>query len=122
MTLRPTTIAEILDSIATVGTALGEPHAAAQLAASLRARLAVVAQKVQGLPRPRVLGLEGLVPFATGGQWLPDVRVRAGGVDALGCPPGCPPKRLMWQEVSACPTRDVPWAEVGDAARVTRRE
>lgn len=33
---------------------------------------------------PRVLGLESLYPLVSAGQWLPDMRIRAGGRDALG--------------------------------------
>jgi hypothetical protein len=33
---------------------------------------------------PVVLGLESLFPLVMAGQWLPDMRIRAGGIDALG--------------------------------------
>ena len=33
------------------------------------------------------------------GQWLPDMRLRAGASDALGDGPGAAPRRLTWDEV-----------------------
>lgn len=48
---------------------------------------------------PRVLGLEGLNPLVLGGQWLPDVKLAAGCIDASGQQPGDPPTRITWEQV-----------------------
>jgi Tfp pilus assembly major pilin PilA len=48
---------------------------------------------------PRVLSLEGLNPLVLGGQWLPDVKLAAGAVDASGQQPGDPPTRITWEQV-----------------------
>jgi hypothetical protein len=50
---------------------------------------------------PRVLSLEGLNPLVLGGQWLPDVKLAAGAVDASGQQPGDPPTRITWEQVDA---------------------
>lgn len=65
-------------------------------------------QQQQGLavPKPwdlarpaRVLSLEGLNPLVLGGQWLPDVKLAAGCVDASGQKPGDGPQRITLQQV-----------------------
>lgn len=52
---------------------------------------------------PRVLSLEGLNPLVLGGQWLPDVKLAAGAVDASGQQPGDPPTRITWEQVRPWP-------------------
>ena len=99
VTLRPTTIAEIFDSVVDLGEALGEASAAKAVVAGLEARLAALETSTR---RPRVLGLESCAPLVASGQWLPDVRVRAGGVDALGDAPGAPARVVTLDEVAAC--------------------
>jgi len=51
---------------------------------------------------PRVLSLEGLNPLVLGGQWLPDVKLAAGAVDASGQQPGDAPTRISWDQVCVC--------------------
>ena len=51
--------------------------------------------------RPRLLGLESLCPLVASGQWLPDMRVRAGAVDALGDVTGGPARVVEWAEVES---------------------
>jgi len=69
----------------------------------LESRLRLVARAVSDAcaseARPRVLGLESVFPLVASGQWLPDMRQRAGGIDALGGVPGDAPRRLEWEEV-----------------------
>lgn len=54
----------------------------------------------QEVQAPRVLSLEGLNPLVLGGQWLPDVKLAAGAVDASGQQPGDAPARITWEQVS----------------------
>lgn len=178
LVLHPSTLAEVLDSILTIGAAAGVADRAQQLVAQLRGRLQAVAAAVQArslaaaavtvakattaaaagthsggaavaaapaeqqvdsrvqaaangvaaqaltIPKqqqhqeqksstsqqngvcdrpqnvPEVLSLEGLNPLVLGGQWLPDVKLAAGAVDASGQQPGDPPTRITWEQVS----------------------
>ena len=52
--------------------------------------------------RPRVLGLESVCPLVASGQWLPDMRARAGGIDALHGTPGCAARPVSVEEVEGC--------------------
>lgn len=105
LTLAPVTVSEMLESVQRVGEALGEADAAAALVDTLSARLSFIQNAVApvtALARPRVLGLESLCPLVASGQWLLDVRIRAGGVDALGGVVGCAPRVVTWDEVEGC--------------------
>ena len=47
-----------------------------------------------------MLGLESVYPLVASGGWLPDMRCRAGAIDALGGKPGEPARRLEWNEIT----------------------
>ncbi len=86
LSLEPTGLAGILDSIAEVARAAGVPERAAPLVESLRARIERVAARAAAAsgPRPRVLALEWLDPPFAGGHWVPEMIRLAGGDDVLG--------------------------------------
>ncbi len=88
VTLDPMTLTEVLDSVRTVGAALDRLPAAERLVQALTARLAAVADRVAGRPRPRVLVLEWTDPPYTAGHWVPDLVVAAGGEPLLAAPGG----------------------------------
>jgi iron complex transport system substrate-binding protein len=100
LSLDPRTLADVLADIGQVGRAVGEEEAAAGLLAALRARLAAIARRVEGRPRPRVLALEWLDPPFSAGHWIPEMIELAGGRDALATP-GDKSRRLTWDEVAA---------------------
>ncbi|GMH63816.1 hypothetical protein TrST_g12054 [Triparma strigata] len=101
LTLKPMTVAGALDSIMLLGQALGEAENARRCVDDLEQRLEAVASRVSSTNRPRVLGLESCAPLVASGQWLPDMRIRAGGVDALGDEPGAPARIVTIQEIAA---------------------
>jgi len=78
------TLAEIIDSVAQVGAAAGEPEVGERTAAELRARVDRVRQAVEGRPRPRVLALEWLDPPFAPGHWIPEMIEIAGGDNLAG--------------------------------------
>lgn len=77
--LDPHTLGDVLDSITTVGKRLGAEQRADALVTTLRARLDAVAARVAAQPRPRVAVLEWIDPPFTGGHWVPDLIIAAGG-------------------------------------------
>ena len=79
LSLDPHSLADVLASIAEVGTRAGVPERAAELTARLRARLDRVAASVAGRPRPRVAVIEWTDPPFTAGHWIPDLVSAAGG-------------------------------------------
>jgi iron complex transport system substrate-binding protein len=85
LTIDPSTMDDVLDSITLLGTATGHEPNAAALVGSLRARLDAVARNVAGRAQPRVLVLEWTDPPFTAGHWVPDLVTAAGGTPVLGC-------------------------------------
>ena len=88
LSLDPHSLAEVLDSILTVGRRAGVPDSAERLAGGLRARLARVAEAVAGRRRPRVAVVEWVDPPFTAGHWVPDLVTAAGGQPVAAQPGG----------------------------------
>jgi iron complex transport system substrate-binding protein len=84
VTLDPHSLADVLASIRAVGAATGTDARAAELVASLQARLDAVRSAVAGRPRPRVAVVEWVEPLFTGGHWIPDQVEAAGGLGVAG--------------------------------------
>lgn len=88
VTLDPSTLDEVIDTVTTVGAATGTDARAAELVAALRQRLVAVGERVTGAPRPTVLVLEWTDPAFTAGHWVPDLVQAAGGTAVLAAPGG----------------------------------
>jgi iron complex transport system substrate-binding protein len=97
--LSPRTVAEIFESIITVGKAAAVPHRARTLVDALESRIrAVASMTAQARHRPRLMSLEGVNPMVAGGHWIPELKILAGGRDDLFSP-GCAAQRLEWATV-----------------------
>ncbi|HEV8488421.1 MAG TPA: cobalamin-binding protein [Candidatus Limnocylindrales bacterium] len=89
VSLEPTSIEGIFNSITTIGAMTESEDAAVDLVEALRARLGAIERKVQkrrenGVRPPRIVGLEWLDPPFAVGHWVPEQIRRAGGWDLLG--------------------------------------
>ena len=82
-TLDPHTLDDVLATITETGRALGVTDRAETMVAALRRRLAAVARRVDGKPRPRVFVLEWSDPPFLSGHWVPDLVAAAGGEAVL---------------------------------------
>jgi iron complex transport system substrate-binding protein len=100
LTLDPHSLDEVLDSILAVGRATGVPGRAGRLVAGLRDRLASVAARVAGRPRPKVAVVEWVDPPFTAGHWVPDLVTAAGGTP-VAARPGAPSVAVSWAEIAA---------------------
>lgn len=96
ISLNPSSLADVLEDLVTVGEAVGCGDEARREREALRERLARVEERVAGLPRPRVACLEWLDPLFSGGHWVPEMVRLAGGEDALSSP-GEPSARISWE-------------------------
>ena len=99
LTLDPTTLDAVLDSIADVGVALGAEAEGTRLVTSLRDRLDTLGRVVARAPRTAVLVLEWTDPPFSAGHWVPDLVTAGGGRPVLGNP-GADSHRLHWEAVS----------------------
>jgi len=101
VSLEPAGIEEIFGTIEQVGTLAGVPERAAALVASLRARLARVADAVGPADRrPRVWCGEWLDPPFGAGHWVPEQIRLAGGEEIFGRA-GQPSERVTWEAVAS---------------------
>ncbi|NIU86570.1 MAG: ABC transporter substrate-binding protein, partial [Nitrosopumilaceae archaeon] len=99
ISLEPTTIDEIFDTINTIGEATGTQKKAKEITDSLRARVEKVRSALENeRDRPRVFCLEWLEPPFVGGHWVPEMVEIAGGENGIGKP--CEPSfKVTWEEI-----------------------
>jgi iron complex transport system substrate-binding protein len=84
LSLEPTTLHGILDTIRQVGDAAGcEPRAGA-LVQDLEEYIGAISVQIRAAGRPRVFAMEWLDPPFTAGHWVPEMVRLAGGRDELG--------------------------------------
>jgi iron complex transport system substrate-binding protein len=85
LSLTPHSLADVWDDVRKIGEATGRRRDAQGLAITLAQKVAAIEMRVANAPRPRVLCLEWMDPFYIAGHWVPEMVVKAGGEDILGC-------------------------------------
>jgi iron complex transport system substrate-binding protein len=100
LSLEPSSLVDILNSILAVGAVTDRANAAAQVVRSLRERIAAVdAQPAMPTP-PRVACIEWTDPLMVAGHWVPEMVGRAGGSDTLGVA-AQPSRWIEWEDIVA---------------------
>ena len=84
VSLEPTTLNEMLETILLVGELTGRKNAALEKVQELNARLQRVRERVRDRERPRVYAMEWLDPPFSAGHWVPEMVEIAGGHEVLG--------------------------------------
>lgn len=82
--LEPSSLADILEDVRSVGEALGVPERAEAVVASLVARIEAVRDRAANAPRRRCMLLEWIDPPFCAGHWGPELVEIAGGVEPVG--------------------------------------
>jgi iron complex transport system substrate-binding protein len=100
VSLDPHSLADVLETILTVGQRAGADRPAIEVVERLRVRLDGVASRVEGRGRPSVAVVEWVDPPFTAGHWVPDLVVAAGGVP-VAARPRAPSVETTWAEISA---------------------
>jgi iron complex transport system substrate-binding protein len=100
LSLDPYTLDEVLGTILAVGERTGTGDRASRVVAGLRDRLARVAERVAGRPRPRVAVVEWVDPPFAAGHWIPDLVSAAGG-EPVAARGGRRSEELTWTEIAA---------------------
>lgn len=99
ISLEPTTIYEIFDTITTIGEAIGTQEKAKEITDSLKARVEKIRSQLENeRDRPRAFCLEWLDPPFVGGHWVPEMVEIAGGENGLG-KPGEPSFKTTWEDI-----------------------
>jgi iron complex transport system substrate-binding protein len=84
VSLDPTTLEEIAQSVELLGRELGAPERAGAVAAEFRDAIRAVRALTARLPRKRVFVAEWLDPPFAAGHWVPEMVEAAGGEEVLG--------------------------------------
>ena len=99
LSLEPSTVGEIMDSILLVGEVTGTGERASQIVDGLRRRIGSVEKKLSGERyRPGVFCLEWLDPPYAAGHWVPEMVKTAGG-EPLISRAGEPSFKTTWDEI-----------------------
>jgi iron complex transport system substrate-binding protein len=112
VTLDPATLDDVLATITTVGRVTGATDRAAEVVASLRARLDAVRAAVDGTDRRSTLVLEWTDPAFTAGHWVPNLVTTAGGLPVLAHAGG-KSTGVEWDVVRTAPAEVVVVAPCG---------
>jgi iron complex transport system substrate-binding protein len=97
--LEPTSLDEVLASIARVAAAAEVGERASEVVGALQRRVDVVAARSAAVKdRPRTILLEWIDPPFSCGHWSPELVRLAGGIEGLGRE-GAPSRRATWQEI-----------------------
>jgi iron complex transport system substrate-binding protein len=112
VTLDPSCLDEVMQSILVVGEIVGARKEARRLVASLRQRLDALTSALRDVRRREVLVLEWTDPPFSAGHWVPDLVAVGGGVPLLAHP-GLNSERIEWSAVRAAPADFVVVAPCG---------
>jgi iron complex transport system substrate-binding protein len=101
VSVAPSTLAGVWESIATVANACGVAERGRELAAALTDRITAVGERAGALtPKPTVATVEWLEPLMTGGNWMPELVALAGGRNLFGRT-GAHSPWTTWEELRA---------------------
>ena len=99
LSLEPSTVGEVMDSILLLGEVTGTGEKASRIVDSLRGRIESVEKKLSGERyRPGVFCLEWLAPPYAAGHWVPEM-VRTAGGEPLISREGEPSFKTTWDEI-----------------------
>ncbi|MBI3649096.1 MAG: cobalamin-binding protein [Actinobacteria bacterium] len=99
LSLDPHSLEDVFGTIETVGKLLGRSEEAAELAASLRSRVARVKEISMRVPTIRVFALEWSDPPFAGGHWVPEMVEAVGAMNLLN-EKGQPSREVAWHEIA----------------------
>jgi iron complex transport system substrate-binding protein len=85
VTLTPNALADIYADIERVAAALHRPENGAALVASMKSRMATIAERAAQLPnKPTIACIEWIEPLMAAGNWVPELVAMAGGTNLFG--------------------------------------
>lgn len=79
VSISPTDLSSVVNSIRTIAQAIDAEEAAEQLTAQMKSDLQNIQQQVIELRRPNLLAIEWMDPLMTAGNWVPELIQLAGG-------------------------------------------
>lgn len=98
ISVSPTNLSEVVDSIRTIADAIGADEGAKKLTTQMKSRLQKIQDKTKDLRRPKLLGIEWLNPLMSAGNWVPEL-IRLAGGDPLGADAGQHSPKIEWNQL-----------------------
>jgi len=99
ISLAPSDIEQVLDTIKTLGEVTGQKKRAVRVVEELERRINRVREALSNeRDRPRVFCLEWLEPPYVAGHWIPEMINYAGGINGLS-ETGHPSRKVKWDEI-----------------------
>ena len=99
ISLAPSDIEQVLDTIKTLGEVTGQKKRAVRVVEELERRIYRVREALSNeRDRPRVFCLEWLEPPYVAGHWIPEMINYAGGINGLS-ETGYPSRKVKWDEI-----------------------
>ena len=99
ISLAPSDIEQVLDTIKTLGEVTGQKKRAVRVVEELERRINRVREALSNeRDRPRVFCLEWLEPPYVAGHWIPEMINYAGGINGLS-ETGYPSRKVKWDEI-----------------------
>jgi iron complex transport system substrate-binding protein len=100
ISLDPQTLGDVIAQLEVVGKLLDREERAAELAAGLRERIAVVKDTAKRVPSVSVFALEWSDPPFSAGHWIPEMIELVGGTPVMA-EKGQPSRETAWHEIRA---------------------
>lgn len=100
VSLRPTTLSDVLDDVERVATALGVSERGKDTRERLEVRLRRLRERSANAPKPRVVTVEWMSPIMLGGTWMSEIVEAAGGV-AVGSEKGASAPTVTMEALKA---------------------
>jgi iron complex transport system substrate-binding protein len=100
ISLDPSTLGEVADTVTLLGDRLGAADAARRIVEEMHRKIESVRAATHGLERKRVFVAEWIDPPFCGGHWVPEMVEAAGGTDVMGVH-AKPSFTTTWDEVIA---------------------
>lgn len=101
VSLEPTTLADVWRSMAQVAHVLDVPQRGEALIEHLNRRVTAITEHAQALSdKPTVAYIEWIEPLMAGGNWMPELVERAGGINLFGVA-GRHAPGMSWEEIVA---------------------
>ena len=121
LNLEPKDLRGVLRCVRDVADAMGAPERGAEVCAALERRVAAVAERVAGLPRPTAFLMEWAEPIYNSGHWNPELIRLAGGTAVLSRE-GEYSTRVPWEQLRAADPEVLILSCCGNKVERTRQD
>ncbi len=98
VSVSPTDLSSVVQSIRTIADAIGANQAAEKLTRQMKTDLQEIQQKTIELTPPKVLSIEWIDPLMTAGNWIPELVKIAGGIP-VGAESGTHSPEISWGDI-----------------------